>query len=104
MWRAFRKKIVVCFVTIWYFLRPFGIFYDHLVFFTTIWYFLRPFGIFYDHLVYFSYFGTLSEEKSGSIGLRGAVSSTKVRSQRFETFVFLVYLNLDTLAHFINGP
>jgi hypothetical protein len=28
-----------------------GIFYDHLEYFTAIWYILRPFGIFYGHLV-----------------------------------------------------
>jgi hypothetical protein len=42
------------FKVIWYILRPFGIFYGHLVYFTVIWCVLRPFGIFYGHLVYFS--------------------------------------------------
>jgi hypothetical protein len=34
-------------------LRPFGIFYGHLVYFMAIWYILWLFGIFYGYLVYF---------------------------------------------------
>jgi hypothetical protein len=30
-----------------------GMFYDPLVYFTSIWYILRPMGLFYGHLVYF---------------------------------------------------
>jgi hypothetical protein len=33
-------------MSIWYILRPFGIFHVHLVYFTSIWYILRPLGIF----------------------------------------------------------
>jgi hypothetical protein len=59
----------------WYILRPFGLFYDHLVYFMTIWFILRPLEIFYGHLVYFvaiwyiyPHFGTLYQEKSGNPG------------------------------------
>jgi hypothetical protein len=40
-------------MAIWSILRPFGLFYGHLVHFTAIWSILRPFGIFYDYLEYF---------------------------------------------------
>jgi hypothetical protein len=33
-------------------LRPFDIFYDHLVYSVAIWYILWQFDIFYEHLVY----------------------------------------------------
>jgi hypothetical protein len=40
-------------ISIWvYFVGPW-----HLVYFTAIWYFLRPFGIFYGHLVFLRPFG-----------------------------------------------
>jgi hypothetical protein len=51
-------------MAIWYVLRPFGIFYGHLVYFTAIWYILRPFGFFYGYLVYFSRFDALYQENS----------------------------------------
>jgi hypothetical protein len=37
-----------------------------LVYFMTIWYILWSFGIFYGHLVYFYRFGMLYLEKSGN--------------------------------------
>jgi hypothetical protein len=40
IWRALKKKMLVCFVTVLNILRPFGIFYWHLV---TLW----SFGIFF---------------------------------------------------------
>jgi hypothetical protein len=47
-----------------------------MVYFMAIWYILRPFGIFYDHLVYFVVnwcifprFGMLSQEKPGNPAL-----------------------------------
>jgi hypothetical protein len=39
-----------------------------LVYFMYAWSILRPFGIFYGHLVYFSRFGILHQEKSGNLG------------------------------------
>jgi hypothetical protein len=53
LWRTLEGKMLVDFVAIWNILRPFGIFYGHLVYFTAIWYILRPFGIFYSQLVMF---------------------------------------------------
>jgi hypothetical protein len=41
-------------MAIWYILRPFGIFYGHLVYFTAIWYILRQCDIFYGNVVYFT--------------------------------------------------
>jgi hypothetical protein len=50
------------------------VFCGHLVYFKAIWYILRPFGIFYGHLVYvfcvnlvyFPHFGRLHNVKSGN--------------------------------------
>jgi hypothetical protein len=36
--RVLQWKILVYFMTIWSILRPFGIFYGHLVYFAVIWY------------------------------------------------------------------
>jgi hypothetical protein len=47
-------------MAIWYILRPFGIFYDHLVYFTAIGYILWPFGIIFLVLEY--------QDKSGNPG------------------------------------
>jgi hypothetical protein len=57
------------FWAIWSILRPFGLFYGHLVYFVAIWYILLPFGIFYGNLVYIPRFGMLHIEKSGNPGL-----------------------------------
>jgi hypothetical protein len=43
----------------WCILRPFGVFYGHLVYFTAIWCILRSRGMFCGHLVHFSRFGKL---------------------------------------------
>jgi hypothetical protein len=59
-WRAFKWKKLEYSMTIWNILRPFGIFYGHLVYFVSIWY------IFVVILVYFSRFGMLCKEKSGN--------------------------------------
>jgi hypothetical protein len=40
-------KILVYFMTIWYVLRPFEIFYGHSVYFVVIWYISPRFGILY---------------------------------------------------------
>jgi hypothetical protein len=61
-------------MAIWSILRPFGLFYGHLVYFTAFWSILRPFGIFCGHLEYlwsfgihiFPRFGMLHQEKSGN--------------------------------------
>jgi hypothetical protein len=37
-WRVLKWKMLVCFIAIWYILRPFGKFYDHLVHYVAIWY------------------------------------------------------------------
>jgi hypothetical protein len=61
-WHIFKPKILIwtnfggtCDRRCWYILRPFGLFYGHLVYFTAIWSILRQFGIVCGHLVYFSY-------------------------------------------------
>jgi hypothetical protein len=54
-WRVSRWKILVYFMTIWFILRPFEVFYGPLVYFLVIWYILPRFG-------------TLEEEKSGNPG------------------------------------
>jgi hypothetical protein len=54
-----------------YFVWQFGLFYGHWVYFTANGSILRPFGIFYDHLVtwyIFPVFGILYKGKSGNPG------------------------------------
>jgi hypothetical protein len=57
--RALQWKMLAYFMNIWNSLRPFLIFYGHLVLLVFIW------NIFI-HLVYFSRFGCLDQEKSGN--------------------------------------
>jgi hypothetical protein len=54
-WRALEWKMLVYFMVIWNILRPFRIYYGHLV----IWYISPRFGIFF------------CQEKSGNPGERG---------------------------------
>jgi hypothetical protein len=42
-----------CIIDIWFMLRPFDIFYGHLVYFLVIWYMLWKFGICCGNLAYF---------------------------------------------------
>jgi hypothetical protein len=51
--------MLVYFMDIWSILRPFYIFYAHLIYF-------MPIVIFYGNLVYFPRFGILYQEKSGN--------------------------------------
>jgi hypothetical protein len=44
-WRALEWKMLEYFVTIWYILRQFGIFYDNFVYFKAFWYRLWSFGM-----------------------------------------------------------
>jgi hypothetical protein len=44
-WRVLQWTIVVYFIDIWSFLRPFDIFYCHLVYFVVIWYIFPHVGI-----------------------------------------------------------
>jgi hypothetical protein len=44
-WRVFQWKLLVYLMDIWYSLRPFGIFYGHLVYFVVIWSFFRFFVV-----------------------------------------------------------
>jgi hypothetical protein len=37
--------MLVDLIDIWSILRPFGLFYGHLVYFTAVWSILRPFGV-----------------------------------------------------------
>jgi hypothetical protein len=45
--RALAWKILIIFLTIWYILQTFGIFYDHLVHFVFFWYIFSGLGIMY---------------------------------------------------------
>jgi hypothetical protein len=56
-WRALQWKMLVYVMVIWSILRPFGVFYDHLVHFVFIWYIFPTFGIMY-------------QEKSGNPDLK----------------------------------
>jgi hypothetical protein len=49
--RMFQWKMLVYFMSIWYILQPFGIFYSRLVYFTAVWYIFWLFGIFFPVLV-----------------------------------------------------
>jgi hypothetical protein len=51
-------------------LRPFCLFFGHVLYFTAIVSILRPFGTFCGHLVNLSLFGMLYREKSGNPGYR----------------------------------
>jgi hypothetical protein len=44
-WRAWNWKMLLYIMAIWNILRPFGIFYDHLVHFVFIWYIFSSLGI-----------------------------------------------------------
>jgi hypothetical protein len=63
------------------------LFYSRLVYFIALWSFLRPFGLFCDHLVYifygylvnFSRFGMLYQEKSGNPGEGGRKTTVWIR-------------------------
>jgi hypothetical protein len=46
-WRALECKILVYFMDIWSILRPFDIFYGHLVYFVVIWYIFPRVGKLY---------------------------------------------------------
>jgi hypothetical protein len=52
-WMVLKWKVLVYFMALRFVLRPFGIFFDHLVYFGFVWYI-------------FSRFGILCEEKSGN--------------------------------------
>jgi hypothetical protein len=41
-WRVLQLKMLVCFMGIWYILRPFDLFFGHLVDFVLIWYIFPP--------------------------------------------------------------
>jgi hypothetical protein len=43
-WSVLQWKMLVCFMSIWYTLRPFAIFYGLSVYFLVIWYILSSFG------------------------------------------------------------
>jgi hypothetical protein len=47
IWRDLDLKIFIYFVAIWKIIRPFEIFYYHLVHFVFIWYIFPRFGIMY---------------------------------------------------------
>jgi hypothetical protein len=57
-----------------------GILYIHLEYFTAIWYILRPFGIFFNVLVYFT------KKKSGNPGYKPqeTCSGSKLRQNSSE--------------------
>jgi hypothetical protein len=46
-WRVLQWKMLVCFITVWNILRPFGRFHGHLVDFMVTWYILSSFGKLY---------------------------------------------------------
>jgi hypothetical protein len=46
-WRVWQLKLLVYFMSIWYTLRPFAIFYGNLVYFLVIWYILSCFVMLY---------------------------------------------------------
>jgi hypothetical protein len=69
---------------IWPILRPFCIFYDHLLYFVVILNILWPFCIFYDRFLYFvviwdicSRFGMLYQEKSGNPAMYSSIPYTE---------------------------
>jgi hypothetical protein len=51
-WRVLKWKVLVYFMTLGFFLRPFGIFYGHLVYIGLVWCILWSFSIFRVRLVY----------------------------------------------------
>jgi hypothetical protein len=52
-WRALEWKTLLYVMVISKILRPFGMFYVHLVYFKSSLCILWPFGVFYGHFVYF---------------------------------------------------
>jgi hypothetical protein len=58
----------ITYMAIWYILRPFDIFYGHLIYFRSFCRKIYQNGHKVYHLLYFPHFGMLNQEKSGNPG------------------------------------
>jgi hypothetical protein len=62
----------------------------------AVWSILRPFGIFYGHLVYFTRFGILCQEKSGSPDPNG-LQIERIRHHTTHPWFLLTQLSSNVL-------